>query len=98
VGIADIVSTAGRSSAAAWIRPLVLSPSLLQNFGNLRWINRRRHVATDDLHLAASRLVCDRRDFSFDNFAAVEADPDAGAYALPDFHDGPGIVPKSQHA
>ena len=35
MGIADIVSTTGRSSAAAWIRPLVLSPSLLQNFDNL---------------------------------------------------------------
>jgi len=51
-----------------------------QNFGNLRGINRRLHAAIDDLQLAASRLICDRRYLSLYNFAAVEADPDAGAY------------------
>jgi hypothetical protein len=53
-----------------------------EDFGNLRGIDRRGHVAIDDLHLAASRLVCDGRYLSFDNFAAVEADPDARAYAV----------------
>jgi hypothetical protein len=53
-----------------------------QNFGNLRRINRRRHVAVDDLHLPPCGLVCDRRYFSLNNFAAVKADSDAGAYAV----------------
>jgi hypothetical protein len=53
-----------------------------QNFGNLRWIDRCRHVALDDLQFSASGLVRDCRYLSLDNFAAVEADPDAGAYAI----------------
>jgi hypothetical protein len=51
-----------------------------EDFGNLRGINRRGYVAVDDLQFSASGLVRDRGYFSLDNFAAVEADPDAGAY------------------
>jgi hypothetical protein len=61
---------------------IVPSLSLLQNFGNLRGINRRGHVAVDDLQFSTGGLVCDRGYFGLDNFAAVEADPDAGAYAV----------------
>jgi hypothetical protein len=61
---------------------IVPSLSLLQNFGNLRWIDRRGHVAIDDLKFSAGGLVCDGGYFSLDNLAAVEADPDAGAYAV----------------
>ena len=53
-----------------------------EDFGNLRWIDRRGHVAVDDLKFSPSGLVCDGRYLSLDNFAAVEADPDAGAYAV----------------
>ena len=56
--------------------------SLLQDFGNLRRINRRGHVAVDDLQFSASGLVRDCRYLSLDNFAAVKTDPDAGAYAV----------------
>jgi hypothetical protein len=53
-----------------------------QNFGNLRWINRRGNVAVDDLQFSASGLVRDYRYLSLNDFAAVKADPDAGAYAV----------------
>jgi hypothetical protein len=58
---------------------IVPSLSLLQNFGNLRWIDRRGDIAIDDLEFSASGLVRDGRYLSLDHFAAVEADPDAGA-------------------
>jgi hypothetical protein len=61
---------------------IVPSLSLLQNFGNLRGINRRGHVAVDDLQFSTGGLVCDRGYFGLDNFAAVEADPDPRAYAV----------------
>ena len=53
-----------------------------QNVGNLRWINRRDHVAVNDLQFSTSGPVRDCCYLSLDNFAAVEADPDAGAYAV----------------
>jgi hypothetical protein len=53
-----------------------------QDFGNLRWIDRCGYIAVDDLQFSASGLVRDRRYLSLDNFAAVEAHPDAGAYAV----------------
>lgn len=65
-----------------------------EDFGNLRWIDRRGHVAIDDLELPASGLVCDGGYFSLDNFAVVEFYPNAGAYAvihrllLDSFHPG----------
>ena len=61
---------------------IVPSLSLLQNFGNLPWIDRRDHVAVDDLQFPASGLVRDCGYLSLDNFAAVKADPDAGAYVV----------------
>ena len=53
-----------------------------QDFGNLRWIDRRGHVAVDDLKFSPGGLVRDRCYRGLDNFAAVKADPDAGAYAV----------------
>ncbi len=53
-----------------------------QNFGNLRRVNRRRHVAIDDLHLPPCGLVRDRRDLCLNNLATIEADSDAGPYAV----------------
>jgi len=50
-----------------------------EDFGNLCWIDRCRHVAIGDLQFSASGLVRDGGYFSLDDFAAVEADPDAGA-------------------
>lgn len=44
---------------------------------NLRRIDRRSYAAIDDLHLATGGLIRDCRYFSLDNFAVVEADPDA---------------------
>ena len=61
---------------------IVPSLSLLQDCGNLRWIDRRDHVAVDDLQFPASGLVRDCGYLSLDNFAAIEADSDAGAYAV----------------
>jgi hypothetical protein len=84
VGTADIVSTAGRSSAAAWIRPLVLSPSLLQNFDNLLWVDYDAFALVENSNLAASRLIYDSRNLGFDNLAGVEFDADSRAYAV--FH------------
>jgi hypothetical protein len=52
---------------------------LPEDFGNLRWIDRRGHVTADDLNFSASGLVCDCCYLSLDNFAAIEADPDAEA-------------------
>ena len=53
-----------------------------QDFSNLRWIYRRRNCAVDDLQFSPSGLVRDRGYFSLNNFAAVEADADAGAYTV----------------
>ena len=53
-----------------------------EDFGNLRGIDRRGHVAIDDLKFPSGGLVCDRGYLSLDNFAAVEADPDSGACAV----------------
>jgi hypothetical protein len=53
-----------------------------KNLRDLRGIDRHRHAAIDDLHLTTCRLIRDSRYLSLDNFAAVEADPDSGAYAV----------------
>jgi hypothetical protein len=53
-----------------------------EDFGNLRWIDRRDHVAVYDSEFPASGLVCDGGYFSLDKFTAVEFDEDAGAYAV----------------
>jgi hypothetical protein len=84
VGIADIVSTAGRSSAVAWIRPLVLSPSLLQNFDNLLWVDYHAFAVEEYPNLPPYRLIHDGRYLGFDNLAGVEFDADSRAYAV--FH------------
>jgi hypothetical protein len=49
---------------------------------NLRGINRSGHVAIDDLKFSSGGLVCDGGYLSLDKFAAVEAHPDAGTYAV----------------
>jgi hypothetical protein len=46
------------------------------------WIDRRGHVVIDDLKFSPGGLVCDGGYFSLHNFAAMEADPDASAYAV----------------
>ena len=53
-----------------------------EDFCKLRGIDRRDHVAINDLQFSAGGLVRDCCYLSFDNFAAVKADPDAGAYAV----------------
>jgi len=53
-----------------------------EDFGNLRGIDRRGNVAVEDLQFSASGLVRDCRYLSLDNLSAVEANPDAGAYAV----------------
>jgi hypothetical protein len=47
--------------------------SLRKNLDNLRWIDRRSHVAIDDLQFSASGLVCDCRNFSLDILAGAIA-------------------------
>jgi hypothetical protein len=44
-----------------------------RDFGNLRGIDRRGHVAIDDLQFSASGLVCDCRNFSLDILAGAIA-------------------------
>ena len=56
--------------------------SLRKNRDNLCWIDRRGHVAIDDLKFSPGGLVCHCAYFSLDNFAAVKPDPDAGPYAV----------------
>jgi len=56
--------------------------SLRKNLDNLRWIDRRGRSAINDLQLPASRLVRDLRYLGLDNLSVVQADPDAGAYAV----------------
>jgi hypothetical protein len=51
-------------------------------WANLLRVDRRRDAPIDDLHLAASGLICDRRYLGFDFLAAVKTDSDAGAYAV----------------
>jgi hypothetical protein len=50
-----------------------------EDFGNLRGIDRRGHVAIDDLQVSPVGLVCDCGCLSLDKLAAIKADPDAGA-------------------
>ena len=66
-----------------------------EDFGNLRWIDRRGHVAVDDLQFSAGGVVRNRCYLGFDNFAAVEADPDAGAYAV--VHAASILAPLSEY-
>lgn len=82
---ADTSSTTKREGDALLRRWSLMSSNIScvrQNFGNLRRINRRRDAAIDDLQFSASGVVRNRCYLGLDNFAAVEADPDAGAYAI----------------
>jgi hypothetical protein len=56
-----------------------LSLVVLEHFDELRLVHQRRYATVVNLHLAASGLVRDRGYPSLHNFAAIEADPDAGA-------------------
>jgi hypothetical protein len=77
---ARIAVTKIHISATNSFTALNRASSLRKNLDTLRWIDRRGHVAIEDLQFSASGLVCDCGYLSLYKFAAVKAD--AGAYAV----------------